>query len=107
MTTKANQEYRSRIYLTNQTICSVTGTDQKTVMETVQNLFLNQAVLSIAMRGKPLRFEDSDDGNSVFIFHESFQTGQQPVGWITAYQVPEALSVRHLAEQRLSAQKAA
>lgn len=105
--TKNAQEYRSRIYLNNQTVCSITGTDQKTVQETVQSLFLNQANLSIAMKGKPLRFETTDDQQSVFIYHESFLNGQQPVGWIAGYQVPEALSVRHLAEQRLNAQKAA
>lgn len=107
MNTKSTKEYRAKLVLTNNTICSITGSDQSSVQSTVQDLFLGQKTLSLNQKGRPLRFEESQQSPTQFIYHESFQNGQQPVGWIAEYEVPEALSLRSITEHRLNLQRAA
>ena len=107
MNTQSTKEYRAKLVLANNTICSITGSDQRSVQETVQDLFLNQKTLSINMKAHALRFEESQSSPTQFIFHESYLNGEQPVGSLAEYEVPNPLSVKSITEHRLSAQRAA
>lgn len=101
-----NTEYRAKLTLTNHVICSITGSDRAAVQETVQNLFTTQHGLTPVQRGKPLRFEETEN-NSTLIFHDSHMEGRQPLGWISEYDIPTEMSVRTISEQRFKAQKVA
>lgn len=101
MNTQSNpritKQYRAEITLNN-VVCNVTGSEITAVQEAVRNLFLHQGTLPIAMRGKPVRFEE-EQGGTTFIYHESYNE-TNPIGWIAENQVPEQLSIKTITEQR-------
>lgn len=105
-TPKLDTEYRAKLALNNNVICSVTGSDRKAIHETVQNLITQQSNLTPTQKGGPVRFEDTEN-NSSLIFHNSYLDGNQPLGWIAEYDVPGVMSVQAITEQRFRAQKVA
>lgn len=107
MDSNSTKEYRARLTLDNNTVATVTSSDQRNLQATVQDLVLGQRSMTQAYRGKPVRFEQHPDGRSTFIFHESQQDGQQPLGWISEQDVPESMSVRAIQQQRREVQRAA
>jgi hypothetical protein len=103
---KVSKEYRAKLTLNNQTLCTITGSDKRAVQETVQNLFNSQLNLTSQQKAAPLQFHEGEN-NSTFIYHRSHLDGGQPVGWIAEYDVPLEMSVQSITEHRLQAQKAA
>ncbi len=101
-----NTEYRAKITLNNNVVCTITGSDQRAVQDAVQNLFVTQNHLSPTQRGKPMRFEQTEN-NSTIIFHDAHMDGNQPLGWIAEYDVPKEMSVVALSEYRFKIHRAA
>ncbi len=102
--TQTARQYRAHLTLHNGNLCTVNGPELKEVEQSVQNIILGQAQIPLAAKAKPVRFEQQTD-NSTFIFHESYQTGQEPLGWIVESEVPLSMSVKRLIEQRREAQQ--
>lgn len=103
---RTTKEYRAKVFLTNNTVVTITGSNQQHTQETIQSLIMGQPNLSQAMKGRPLKFEQSQEG-TLFVYHDSYLNGEQPIGWVTEFEVPEILSVKAITEHRLQQQKAA
>lgn len=80
--------------------CTLIGPDQTVLRNLVGSLFNTQPNLSIAMKGKPLQFNETGP-NTTNIRHESYFNGTQDLGTINEIEVPDDLSVRWRSEQRL------
>ena len=106
MQPKLDTEYRAKLALNNNVVCSITGSDRKAVQDTVHSLITQQSHLTAQQKQNPVRFEDTEN-NSTLIFHNSYFEGKQPMGWIAEYDVPGVMSVQAMTEQCFRAQKAA
>lgn len=92
MDPKTVRQYNSEVQNPqNNCLISVTGSTPGEVQQTIAKLF------------NRTRFEAISE-TSILVFGED---NKNPIGWISETEVPEHMSVAHLAEQRRSLQKVA
>ncbi len=88
------KQYRARLYLPNHLTCTMEGGDLGILKESVQRQLDGGT-----------RFETAGSG-SILIFHHSVDEGKTAIGWLTPFEVPEAMSIRahaEIREQKLAA----
>jgi hypothetical protein len=83
--TRTTQELHAHALLPNGVHFNITGADQSALQKTIQKLYEG-----------PVKFEKDAESDETFLYHNSFDNGETPCGWITQYRVPEALSVDYL-----------
>lgn len=82
-------EYRLQITLPNRTV-TITSMSEDQCKSDIEAL----------LQSKP-KFEQH--GNATWVFHNHFMNGEEPIGVILKNEVPEALSIQRVVEQRLRA----
>lgn len=90
-------EYRAQITLTQpKCLVTVTASSPADVQNTITQL----------LRGKTTF--DANQNNTVLVFNDQHLGGEYPIGWIVEFDAPIAMSVKALADHRISlVQKAA
>lgn len=84
-------EYRAQLTLTQpRCVVTITGSSPADVQNTVTGL----------LRGKT-RFDAGQNERTILVFNDQHHDGEQPIGWIIEYQVPNAMSVRASVDHRI------
>jgi hypothetical protein len=91
MDTRTVKQYSARLELPNHTIIDFMAEDQGVIKEIAQRCLNGGA-----------KFEPQGTGG-LLVYHPSFANGNQPLGWIAQYEVPEHMSTKALAESRQAA----
>jgi hypothetical protein len=95
-TIKTVTNYRAELIFDDETICSLTSSRLDGVQDKIRKLLpAGQKV-----RFEPVVGQDESQG-TLAIFHDSHSNGNQPLGWIVAYEVPTNMSVKNVTEARL------
>jgi hypothetical protein len=88
MPIKTVTNYRAELIFADETICTLTSSSLDGVQDKIRKLLpTGQKV-----RFEPIVGQDESQG-TLAIFHDSQPNGNQPLGWVSAYEVPTNMSV--------------
>lgn len=95
--TKFVKQYRAELTIDPETTCTLNSSQEDKLVNAVANM----------LGGETPRIEDGPAQHTTLIYHKSHFNGTQPIGWIAEIEVPQAMSVKHVTETRIAAQRAA
>ena len=103
-TVEVPTKYRAELVMSDGTALTLAHNDKKVLQKNIENLFTTQTGLTPQQRGKPLKFQEEENG-WITVYHESFNNGQSP--WTCIAEVPDPMNIQQIAAERFRQQKAA